>query len=202
MQVPLGRGVFALVDAEDADRVLAFSWRVKSKPDRPGYLYVQRTVQIERSGRLVKTNELLHHFIVGAAPGELVDHKSGNGLDNRKDNLRRATHRENSTNVTSSKRQKLGGYKGVTWNKAANKWQASICAGEIKPNGKRRQLYLGVFDDPAEAARAYDREALAKFGAFASLNFPVESREEADFANALAESSERGRALAEAGRSA
>jgi hypothetical protein len=176
VRVPLTKGAFALVDAADAARVLAFSWRLYVKKSQPGRFYAVRTVREPATREGKQSVMWLHRFIVNAAADEFVDHRSGDGLDNQRGNLRRCTRRENATNVTSSKRQKLGGYKGVTWNKTSGKWQASICAGEVKPNGKRRQLYLGVFVDPVEAARAYDREALAKFGEFACLNFPAEQQ--------------------------
>jgi len=185
IQVRLGRtGLFALVDAADAERVLALKWHVKRKPSDPGRCYAQRDLPGRRS------KQALHHFILGVESSQWVDRENGDGLDNRRSNLRFATHRENATNVTSSKRQKLGGYKGVTWNKAAAKWQASICGGEIKANGKRRQLYLGVFTDPVEAARAYDHKALEVFGPFAALNFPDPEAEA--FAIALSEAASDG----------
>lgn len=189
VQIPLSKSErVALVDTRDAERVSQFKWRLKAKKSRPGQFYAQRS--LPRAERGTVTGQGLHSFIMGAGPGQLVDHENGNGLDNRRTNLRFATHRENATNVTSSKRQKLGGYKGVTWNKAASKWQASICGGEIKANGKRRQLYLGVFVDPVEAARVYDRKALEVFGPFACLNFP--DPEALAFAEAVGEAAEAG----------
>lgn len=186
-QVPLGKsGRFALVDAADAERVSQFRWHLKTKKSQPGKAYAQRS--LPRADRGTITNQSLHNFVLGCASSQYVDHWDGDGLNNQRANLRPCTPRENATNVTSSKRQKLGGYKGISWNTGSNKWQASICAGEIKPNGKRRQLYLGVFADPVEAARAYDRKALEAFGPFAALNFP--DPEAADFATALAESAD------------
>jgi len=199
VQIPLGRsgrsGRFALVDAEDAERVSQFRWRLKSKKSQPGKFYAQRS--LPRAERGTITNQTLHNFVLGCPSSQYIDHENGDGLDNQRRNLRPCTPRQNATNVTSSKRQKLGGYKGVTWNSGSKKWQASICAGEIKPNGKRRQLYLGVFTDPAEAARAYDRKAVEAFGPFASLNFP--DQEALDFASALSESPDHARP-AEIGR--
>jgi hypothetical protein len=187
VEIPLGKsGRFALVDACDAERVRQFRWHLKLKRSQPGRVYAQRSLPRAQRGTI--TNQALHSFIMGAGPGQLVDHENGNGLDNRRSNLRFATRRENATNVTSSKRQKLGGYKGVSWNKAAAKWQASICGGEIKANGKRRQLYLGVFADPVAAARAYDSKALEVFGPFASLNFADPEAEQ--FAIAMGEAAE------------
>jgi hypothetical protein len=115
---------------------------------------------------------MMHREIMGAASGQIVDHANGITLDNRKSNLRVASARDNSNNVTSSKNQKNGGYKGVCWHKRAGKWEAYISSGEVKDNGKRRRVYLGLFVDPIEAALAYDAEAKRVFGEFAALNFP------------------------------
>lgn len=177
-RIPVGRGLFALVDAEDAARVSALAWHTTSKLALPGVHYVQHTTRIGSGPGARKGSLALHRFIMGCTPGDgkVVDHINGQPLDNRRSNLRITDNRGNATNVTRSKRQKRGGYKGVSWNPAAGKWQASICAGEVKPNGKRRQLYLGCFVDPISAARAYDAAAREHFGEFASLNFPEVAR--------------------------
>ncbi len=171
VRIPIGGGLFALIDADDADRVASRTWRRRLHKHSPGRVYVQCSIRL--NGR--KYTESLHRFVMGCSVGDgkLVDHRNGDPLDNRKSNLRITDARGNSTNVTRSKLQKLGGYKGVSWNPRAKKWQASICGGEVKANGKRRQLYLGVFADPVAAAHAYDAAALKYFGEFASLNFPA-----------------------------
>lgn len=187
VRLQLPSGEWFTIDAADAEKVASVTgWRLWSRKDRPGKLYVYRTYKERVDGKLRQRSVFLHRFLAGAAADVLVDHRNGDGLDNRRENLRETDHRGNSTNVVHSKRQKLGGFKGVTWNKTAQKWQASICGGEIKANGKRRQLYLGVFSDPIAAARAYDAAALKHFGEYASLNFPLESVAPAPAANAAA----------------
>lgn len=175
-KIPLKGGFVALVSPEDFDRANAYRWHVKRKKSQPGKLYVQRTIRLGSGRAAKKTAETLHRFIMGARAGELVDHQDGDGLNNQRWNLRLATNEQNNFNVVRSKNRKRGGFKGVSWNPTAGKWQASICAGEVKPNGKRRQLYLGVFTEPSDAARAYDAAAREHFGEFASLNFPEETR--------------------------
>ena len=91
-----------------------------------------------------------------------VDHIDGNKANNNWENLRYATHSENSRNM---KKHADGSsiYKGVAYNKALNKWQA-----QMHMNGK--QTYLGVFVDEREAAEAYNKGALEHFGEYAKLN--------------------------------
>lgn len=171
-RIPLPRGRFALVDVEDFERLSAHRWHLKRKAGDPGRFYAQRTIRVGSGSAARKTAVTMHREIMGHPPGAVVDHRNGDGLDNRRSNLRITDVRGNCTNVTSSKLQKRGGFKGVSWNANAGKWQASIGGGEVKANGKRRLLYLGLFTDPADAARAYDRAALQHFGEFAALNFP------------------------------
>lgn len=172
--LPLTNGCFALVDADDWERVSQFKWNGKSKSSQQGKVYAQRTIRLTPGRGGKQTTVALHRFIMNAGPGDVVDHINGLTLDNRKANLRITDARGNSTNVTSSKRQKIGGYKGVSWNKSAGKWEANIAGGDARENGKRRKLYLGLFNDPVAAAKAYDAAARHYFGEYASCNFTPE----------------------------
>jgi hypothetical protein len=107
----------------------------------------------------------MHRQILGAPPGQQVDHINGDTLDNRRVNLRLATHGQNQHNRGKYRNNKSG-YKGVSWDKAAGKWRA-----QIKFNNKKYNL--GRYHDPIEAALAYDAAAIRLHGAFARLNFPA-----------------------------
>jgi hypothetical protein len=92
-------------------------------------------------------------------PGALVDHVNGDTLDNRRENLRVATHAENSQN----KRKISKGFKGVY--ERRGHWIASIAACGTR-------VRLGSFATPEEAAMAYDDGARKWHGPFARVNFP------------------------------
>lgn len=97
--------------------------------------------------------------------GPLADHASGNGLDNRRSNLRSATNSQNNANAR--KRRGTGSrYKGVSWRADKQKWRAYLVE-----NGK--QIFLGYFLTEETAAMAYDQAAKIRFGKFAKLNSPA-----------------------------
>ena len=92
----------------------------------------------------------------------VIDHINGNGLDNRRANLRLATVAQNAWN--SKKRKSRSGYKGVCYDKAKRRWRAAIVH-----HGRR--IHLGYFKEKLEAAKAYDTAAIKYFGQFAHTNF-------------------------------
>jgi hypothetical protein len=105
------------------------------------------------------------HREIRRTPRELVcDHVNRNGLDNRKQNLRNCTARENNLNV-GARKGATSRYKGVYLNRRMKKWAACIKSGD-------RKIHLGYFKSEQAAAQAYDRAAKELFGEFAYLNFP------------------------------
>lgn len=94
----------------------------------------------------------------------LVDHRDGDGLNNRMDNLRPATCAQNSANQARPV-SNTSGYKGVSWRKRDRRWYAYI-----KVNGK--QCHLGSYATAQDAAHAYDAAAIAAWGEYARPNFP------------------------------
>ena len=110
-----------------------------------------------------KTQKKLHRLITNAKTGEVVDHINGNGLDNRKCNLRLTTQRGNNKNARKRRNAKTSNYKGTHFSKGESKWKA-----QIQVDGKK--MSLGTYLTEIEAAKAYNRAALKYHKEFAYIN--------------------------------
>ncbi|MDD5189420.1 MAG: AP2 domain-containing protein [Dehalococcoidales bacterium] len=139
------------IDEEDLNKVEGYRWIIQYNQNTE-IRYVRASVN--------KKAIYLHRLILNAKKGIQVDHINGNGLDNRKINLRVCTKAENLRNRKISKINKSG-YKGVYWYR--KKWRA-----EIKYNGEK--YYIGTFANLIEAAKAYDAKAIKLHGEFARIN--------------------------------
>jgi hypothetical protein len=92
---------------------------------------------------------------------EVVDHADGGKLNNRRENLRVTTQKNNARNARRSK-VNSSGYKGVSFHAQRKKWRALI-----RIDGKRKSL--GEFDTPEQAYAAYCKAAIEHFGEYARL---------------------------------
>jgi len=104
----------------------------------------------------------MHQLILPAPKGMMVDHINGNGLDNRRCNLRLCVKVENQRN----QRPRFGKrFKGVHFNTRliSKPWSASIRV-------KYKTLHLGYFATEIEAAKAYNAAAKKYFKQFAYFN--------------------------------
>lgn len=156
-EIPLSKGMVALVDDCDYDRVAQYKWYA-SHSGR-GLFYARRDVRTNG----VKRRILMHRFIMDCPESSEVDHRDGNTLDNRRHNLRTCTDQQNKIAHRRPKRGTVSKYRGVHW--LAGAW----CA-QIQVNKVRR--HIGRFSLEDDAARAYDAVAKEMAGEFCQLNFP------------------------------
>lgn len=157
--IPLTRGYATVVDAVDSD-LAKLRWHTWANAG-------VRNVYAKRGFRQdgISQTEMLHRVILSRVlgrpllSGEQADHINGNGLDNRRSNIRLATSEQNGCNRRKSVNN-TSGYKGVTWDKHNGKWKASIQVG-------KRPRFIGHFNTPEEAHAAYCEAAERLHGEFA-----------------------------------
>jgi len=154
---------WAIVDREDAD-LAELRWSLGSKG------YAQRTTCGADTPSGCGVESLHRHVLARAIDRPLnrreeCDHISGDRLDNRRANLRAATHGQNVVN-RSGRGESL--FLGV--HRDRRRWRAQISPLGSGEHG--RKLHLGIYDAEEDAARAYDRAAREYHGEYARLNFP------------------------------
>jgi hypothetical protein len=161
--VPLTKGYEAIIDAEDVPLVEGFNWHaLEDLCKNDGSV---RNVYAARNARIsdgVKGAVRMHRVIAGTPEGMDTDHRDGNGLNNRRGNLRSATRRQNRQNSRMSVANKAG-LKGVWPVKNKNAWRASITF-----EGQQRNL--GRFKCRTAAAIAYAVESKRLFGEFSRIS--------------------------------
>lgn len=150
IEIPLTKGLVALIDSEDMHIVGHLRWGASSGRTSP---YAGRYFY---DGGGKRRFVLMHRFIMGAPKDYQVDHIDGNTLNNQRSNLRFATASQNAFNRRMPKNNRTG-YRGVYWYRG-------IYAAQIAHGGK--PIWLGSFTDPEMAAAAYRNAAIRLFGEF------------------------------------
>lgn len=162
-RIKLTKGKSAIVDDSDYEWLSRNKWRARVQKNR-----IYAAGAIKNNGKWQTTS--MHREIMGLTKGDgkEVDHRNGNGLDNRRENLRLCTRSENIQNRHhKAKEGKASQYQGVYSVKKKNSWLASITKDY-------KQIHIGLYSNDKDAARAYDRKALELFGPDAKTNFPKE----------------------------
>ena len=151
MLIPLSKNAYTTIDEEDFKKVSNHRWYLhRSSNERyPKY------ATTHFKGKTV----YMHRLIMDAPQGKWIDHIDGDGLNNKKENLRLSTPSQNGANSKTFKR-----FKGVSYRKDRKKYRAYI----MYPG--KRYKHLGHFKEEKEAAKAYNKAAIQLFGEFALLN--------------------------------
>lgn len=152
-ELAITKGKCVLVNEGDAETVGMFNWHASAST--AGRTCYAKAYVTGRSASYL-------HRVILCFPLLPVDHINGNGLDNRRQNLRLCSQHQNSCNWSHVP----GGtslFRGVI--KVKNRWQVHI-------SHKMKSIYVGSYTTELAAALAYDAEAYRLRGEFAILNFP------------------------------
>lgn len=154
-EIPLTNGMFAIVDDFNFARLSKFTWSCRRTPTNKSP-YAQTSI-----GR---RSVQMHQLVLPPTIGKIIDHRNGDGLDNRRANLRLTDYKGNARNARWSKAGCASKYKGVI--RRDTRWQARLRTKDGSIN-----LHLGMYDTEEDAALAYDRAARIHYGEFACTNF-------------------------------
>lgn len=144
----------AYIDKQDAHLLTKYRWWVAKNK----HVFYVKT-EIRENGK--KRSIGIHQFILGF-PSQPIDHKDGNGLNNRRKNLRACTPLQNTQNCRVQSNSTTG-FKGVTFDKRDNKYHVRITVNKKQKSG-------GLYTDILRAAQKYNEMAIKYFGEFARLN--------------------------------
>jgi hypothetical protein len=160
LAIPLTRGLFALIDEADAPLVAPHSWHAM-QPSGLRFYAARSTPRPE------KKMVYMHRAILGLTADLEADHINGDGLDNRRANLRPATREQNARN-TRLRVDNSTGFRGVY--RLPNR--AKPWVGRVKDDG--RVVCTRYFRTAAEASRARSALAASIYGVFASPHISKE----------------------------
>jgi hypothetical protein len=164
-EISLTQGRVALVDDDDFESLSQYKWCSHFNPLAPVGRQHRAIRRTKSRGGIPRQLILMHRAVMGACPTDpQVDHKNGNPLDNRKENLRFATSSQNHANRQIGANN-TSGYKGVS---RCHGGRVERFKAQVKVNGVAH--FLGRFDTAIEAAKAYNEAAKRLFGEFAYLN--------------------------------
>jgi hypothetical protein len=156
-RIELTQNKYAIVDEEDFEYLSQWKWYVS----KTGYAHRNT----KRSGGGQKTIRM-HRQIVGAEPGEVVDHINHDILDNRRSNLRKCTNRQNQYNSRVRPSNKLG-IKGI--HIFSNREYPVWSRFHVQIQVNRNKIHLGYFRTIREAVDIYNDASRIYFGEFACI---------------------------------
>lgn len=143
----------AIIDDQDFERISQFHWNSVRVNKQCEAIYA--------TTKIAKKTVYMHRMVMGAQPGQEVDHIFGNGLDNRRDNLRFVTSAQNKMNQ-GVRKNSTSRIKGVSWSPERRRWQVYI-----QVDGKR--VPLGRFESVEEAVKVRKDAELKHYGEYAPI---------------------------------
>lgn len=138
-------------DKEDYDKIKSHYWSINNLG------YVQSVIEGKQT--------LFHRFVLNPPKDKVIDHINHNRNDNRRENLRIVTDKENCENRKITNRN-TSGVVGVFWSKAHNKWIAHI-------GSKRKKIVLGYFkkfEDAVNARKQAEKELFEEIPNVSEIN--------------------------------
>jgi hypothetical protein len=133
------------------------------KKEMAGHKNYKGYIDVKIDQKIYPAHRLAWLYMKGTWPSNHIDHINLDRSDNRWINLRECSYSQNYANQKVRKNNKSG-LKGVSLEKVTGKYRAVICI-------EKKQINLGLFKTPEEAAKAYDAKAKELFGEFARTNF-------------------------------
>ena len=155
--IPLTHGKYAIVDESDYYELTKYHWSTKKDLTTKYEQYYAYGVV---NGKCI----FMHRLLLNPQGDEMVDHKNYKGWDNRRENIRIATALENSRNSRKPNVEVTSQYKGVGWDKHAQRWKACV----YLKGGKKK--HIGTFYSEMDAVKAFDKVSKELFGEFAYVN--------------------------------
>lgn len=148
-EIPLQNGMVALIDDEDYEKVIKYTWSVHTSKGIP-------MISNAKKGYMSR-------FIMGVGDSnKIVIFRNGDKFDLRKANLI-VGDSDVKNRVRKGNKNSTSKYRGVCWDKSRSKWKATI-----EVDG--RTIHLGRFDNEDTAAKIYNEAALEYFGENAFQN--------------------------------
>jgi hypothetical protein len=153
-KIPLSQNKYAIVDDNNFEELNKFKWFTR-KDAKSGIYYASRTEKVDG----IYKNVHMHRVVIGQPNGNGfdVDHIDGDGLNNTKSNLRKATRQENTRNRKLLKSNTTG-YRGVSYRGDRKAFVARV--------NINKPIYLGYFKTAEEASKVYETYIKSNYGEF------------------------------------
>lgn len=155
IKIPLQHGKEVIFDDSMREVVESHRWylnwtRSKKNPNFYAQIHFYDSDKY-KLGLRGQTGILAHHVVMGKPiKGFQVDHINGDSLDNRRENLRIVTPRQNAQNKNyhRGEKAKQSKYIGVNWDKSRSKWVSYAYKDH-------KHYFVGRFSSEEAAFNAY-----------------------------------------------